>query len=307
MRLFKPCLLLIVFCLPGWRVQAQKLSEDFEPEYFPAELMRTEGVSEVAKYRCELDSGVVTVSGRTIRIAKERTQWITFNRLGLPVTRFASDLKMWKMSSDIHMTYDAEMRLTDMTYQSFFHYEFSPPDSPGTPLSASTTHYTYDGDRLQTRSSISIPDGRLLNTTVLSYDANGQLQREQEIDEPEKLVRIYRYEGSTIRIEEHKNDTLTRYNLITLDSAGRVLSDAYFYASDGEIKPGVVESYTYDANGRVEEERFEIPFEELEEGKLVLITKNRYDDHGKLIESTCELGDGRRTVEWYIYEYWDDK
>lgn len=303
MRLFKQSYLLIIFCLLGWRVQAQALAEFYLQRNFPSKLMRAEGVASVSMYESKQDSGAATNTGRTIRIAKEKNEMITFNRNGLPITWLTYGSGEY-VSNEIHMTYDAAMRLTDRTSRSFYPPEGFPPGADLT-HHESTTHYTYAGDLLQMERMTAIPHGRLLEATTYSYGTDGRLKTERLSYNggEENAVRTYYYEGNTVRMEEYNNDTLTRTKHIELDTAGRILSRAYTLAGEAAY---LKEIYTYDAHGRLEEVRYQ--YADVYEGtnSKEFSIQNRYDAHGKLIESIFDHGDGSKTIEWYIYEYWDE-
>jgi hypothetical protein len=302
MRLFKQSYLLIIFCLLGCQVQAQTLTEEYLQRSFPPQLMRAEGVASVSVYESRQDSGAAPSKGRTIRIAKGKAEMIVFNRLGLPVKRltYGSDEHV---GNEIQMTYDAAMRLTDRTSRSFYPPEGFPPGADLT-HHESTTHYTYAGDLLQMERMTAIPHGRLLEATTYSYGTDGRLKTERLSYNggEENAVRTYYYEGNTVRMEEYNNDTLSRTKHTELDTAGRILSRAYTLAGEAAY---LKEIYTYDAHGRLEEVRYQ--YADVYEGanSKEFSIQNRYDAHGKLIESIFDHGDGSKTIEWYVYEHWD--
>jgi hypothetical protein len=300
MRLLKQCLPLIMICLLGGQAQAQELNKAFEPQYFPPKLMHAEDVKVMHMYQHDqLNPGATT--GHTIRLAKEKTESAFFNVAG-DVTLKEVYGTGERAHNVIQISYNEKGQMTQKSYEHFTPANTLQPDSAWMSILKTATHYTYDGDQLQSQRSLSIPNGDMLQSIEFGYYPDGRIQAERKSSGKRTLTRTYFYKDNTVLIEERNEEALIRSERLELDQASRVLTHAYIPA--GATIPDLTEIYTYNAQGWLEELRYEFDWQKHERATVLLSRKNRYDDRGKLTESTFDYGDGRQITQWFDYEYW---
>lgn len=282
-------------------VQAQQLSGQLPVGYFKAELMRADGVRSVAMYtHKQEDPRAVAGMGNAIRIAREMSEETEFDREGRP-TRKRIYATGERVQDELVLVYDEAGKLGAKSYQHFSPTNIVQPDAPWVLVYETTTRYTYLQD-LTASEFTQDAAGKETQRIDYTYDAQGRLQTESRSTERGILLRSYTYDGRTTEVQQSADGVPDRRERIVHDKAGRVLGYTYYLANSET--PDLTELYTYDPRGWLEEIRYEFDWTTHAREKALLSRQNRYDDHGKLVESSLNYGDGRRTVLWYDYSYY---
>jgi hypothetical protein len=295
---------LFLLAISTWLVpvaQAQQLNADIPVGYFKAALMRADGVRSVAMYTHQQDDPrAVAGMGNAIRIAREMSEETEFDREGRPTRKriFAAGERV---QDELVMVYDAHGKLGAKSYQHFSPTNIVQPDAPWALMFEATTHYKYLQGQLASEFTQDA-DGKETQRIESTYDAQGRLATESRSTVRGNLLRTFTYEDRITEVQESTDGVPGRRERIARDKAGRVISYTY-YTANSET-PDLTEFYTYDPRGWLEEIRYEFDWTAHKREKALLSRQNRYDDHGKLVESSLNYGDGRRTVQWYDYTYY---
>lgn len=277
-----------------------------EYEYFPADRCQTEGVKIVTVYETKIDNPTAQSGpGNRIRLSRNMVRQSYYGQDGLSYRSVRYQNEGKTMVGEVLRTHGADkLLLSDIQRQ----YNTNFADS--TKLLQSNRRrlsYTNGGRLLSTVSTlVSGEKDVLLDSVAYRHSATGQLQTESvfTLQGPTTCIlqKEYAYQGSKITVVSKVANQILNRDEFELDGNGRVIRESNF--APGDLSPRLVTDYVYDPRGWLEELHSSPNWEHFSKDQTVVSRKNKYDDHGKLVETQLDYGDGKRLFEFYDYTYW---
>lgn len=285
--------------LAGWvRAQVPQYA------YFPVELCVQEGVKVVTVYETPIDNPAAQSGhGNRIRLARNMVRQSYYDASGLAYRslRYANGGK--SITTERELTYNSAAQLVSELQRQ---YNTNLLDSTKL-IQTSRRTLTYADNRLlATVNALVSPDQSLhIDSIACTYDAAGRLESEQVYDLRHGgtciLQKQYSYTGSKIALVTKVNGELLNRDEYELDAKGRVVVERNF--GPGDALPRLESTYVYDPRGWLEEIRYAPNWQHFTKDVTVVSRKNKYDDHGKLVEAQMDYGSGKRLFEFYDYTY----
>jgi hypothetical protein len=273
--------------------------------YFPAPLCKTEGVKIVTVYETQVDDPAKQAGhGNRIRLARNMVRQSYYDASGLAYRslRYANEGKA--ITTEIERTFNnQQLLITELQRQ----YNTNLIDSTKLLQSARRT-LQYQGSILAATVTALINPTATKSIDSIAYvcDANGQLQMEAVYDLHGAanciLQKQYSYDGSTITVVTKVSEQQLNRDEFVLDAKGRVVQERNY--GPGDDTPRLESVYVYDPRGWLEEIRYSPNWQHFTKDVTVVSRKNKYDDHGKLVETQLDYGSGKRLFEFIDYTYW---
>lgn len=274
--------------------------------YFPQALCKQEGVKVVTVYETQIDNpGSQSGHANRIRLARDMMRQNFYNTDGLAYRslRFQDGGKSIK--TEVLRTYNQQQLLGKEVQQ---HYNTNLSDSTKLIQSHQALYaYTAAGAVLSVENALLSADN-LTKVDSVAYmrDAGGILSLEAIYSlkgQPTCILqKAYTYRKNYISSISMVGDLSLNRDEYELDDKGRVVKERNY--GPGDDLPRLETVYVYDPRGWLEEIRYTPNWQHFAKDQTVVSCKNKYDDHGKLVEVQQDYGDGKRRMEFYDYTYW---
>jgi hypothetical protein len=278
--------------------------EDYD--YFPPRLCKESGLKMVTVYETKITDPIAQSGpNNRIRLARNAVRQLYFDQNGnrsraLTLTRggdiiqqeviFVHDPHGLKRSENlkVYHTNTADSSKVIQNRESIFSY------TPSGHVSSQSTYLTSETTRTSGDSIVYIRDlaGKLQKVVVYTFSPMPTILMEKEYDyragKVEVLTKIGGQPGNRDEFE--------------LDAEGRKVKERNF--GPGDTLPRLETHYSYDPRGWLQEIQFIPDWKHFQRNETVISRKNKFDDHGKLVESQYDYGDGKRLFEFYDHSYW---
>jgi hypothetical protein len=273
-------------------------------EYFPAPLCLKEGVKIVTVYETAVDNPAAQSGhGNRIRLARNMVRQSYYDASGLAYRSLRYTNGGKTITTESERTYNNEaLLLTELQRQ------FNTNLSDSTKLlQTSRRSLSYAGSRLlaTVNALVSLDKSLNIDSVACVYDAAGRLQTESVYDLRAGatciLQKLYSYAQGKIELVTKVNGEVLNRDAFELDAKGRVVAERNF--GPGDEVPRLESTYVYDPRGWLEEIRYAPNWQHFTKDMTVVSRKNKYDDHGKLVETQMDYGSGKRLFEFYDYTY----
>jgi hypothetical protein len=285
-------------------------AQSWEPEYFPAELMESDGVRMVTEYETQIDDPLDQAGqGNRIRLARTMNYDLDFDTLGRK-TRLLNYKEGNKPQDFLTFEYDSLGRLIKSSYTYPQSASALPEEvNPGTviPHRRHTLHVFNENGKQDYR-LVKTENGegiRLTDSIQFNYDVLGRLDKQVQYiwrdTLPDSLMRIYTHFARGLNITTRVGDQILSRELLKFDGTNRLISREFFEGRNQV--PRSRELYSYNPRGWLEKVEYAYDWDFFKQAESVISRENIYDDHGKLSEATLDFGDGRRVVQYYDYSY----
>jgi hypothetical protein len=276
-----------------------------EYDYFPPSLCKEAGLRMVTVYETKIDDPTHhSGPGNRIRLAKNKVRQIYFEREG------------WRQRS-LNLARGGEFIEQELTYvhdasglklrENLRIYHTNDADS--TKLIQDREHiYHYRGQNLQSQISqlTSESERKPMDSVAYDRDGSGRLQKEW-VYSVEKapillLEKEYEYGPGKLEVLTKIGEGVLNRDVYEMDATGRKVHESNF--GPGDTLPRLESFFSYDPRGWLQEVRFQPDWKHFQKSETVVSRKNKFDDHGKLVESQFDYGDGKRRMEFYDHNYW---
>lgn len=278
-----------------------------EHHYFPAHVCKSEGVKLVTVFETPVDDPALQAGrGNRIRLARNMVRATHYDRSGNAYRTLTYQNEGKNIVSEVLRTYN-EQSLLETEVQRHFNTNFA--DSTRL-LQTHRRVLLYLPNTALLQASINSLIGQEQETPVDSVacerDATGKLLQETVYSlkgaPSVQLAKTYSYEASKITVVSKVGDYVLNKDIFELDDEGRVVRESNY--APGDEVPRLVTTYVYDPRGWLEELRYAPNWQHFTKDVTVVSRKNKYDDHGKLVEAQLDYASGKRLFEFYDYSYW---
>ena len=279
-----------------------------EQDYFPVDVMKQEDIRAVGMYETRIDDpGRQSGAGNRIRMSRDLKKETYFSKSGTKERTlfFKEDHKTLK--DYLIYRYNAKAQMESKSY----HHGDGKGGSGDSTAKADDFHrdteYSYDsqGRLQQTKIYVGSKSNReLSDSTGFVYDKQGRIETETRyVIGAGKTIKNYVYSaGRKTEITSMAGPVVMRRELIVRDEEGRITSLAMYVGE--EESPRYSESYVYDPRGWLEEIAYEYDWNFYKRFESVVSQKNKYDDHGKLVEIQMIYGNNKRLMRFFDYTYY---
>ncbi|MEM7038750.1 MAG: hypothetical protein AAF570_17315 [Bacteroidota bacterium] len=294
------------FCFALLLLTNFTFAQSHTPEYFSESMLKEEGVRTVSIYETWIEDPVGFSGHKNmIRLAKNLISESYYNESGKRTRALFYRKDSETIRDYVLYHYDGQGRLSQRDY----HY---PKDeSDGGDMLVRHDKYAY-GKGDQVAQQVVSQDGDkkevITDSTLFDYDGQGRVKTEMRHvlangQMKPGLSRNYNYKGAreTV-ILIMSGEVLLGKEIKKYDDAGNLVSSAYFHEDDFE--PRYAENYKYDPRGWLEEVTYDYDWNHHKRSEVVVSRKNKYDDHGKLVEAQMDYGNGRRLMRYVDYVYY---
>jgi hypothetical protein len=278
-----------------------------EHQYFPAKLLKDEGVKVITVFETKVDDPVLQAGrGNRIRLARNIVRASEYDRMGHAYRTLTYQNEGKNIVSEVLRTYN-ELDVLALEIKRHFNTNFA--DSTKL-LQTHQRTLNYLPATATLQSSINSLVGQAMEIPVDSvafvYDDQGRLVGETVYSLKGKHVppieKEYVYEGRKITVLSKFGTSVLNRDVFELDEKGRLIKESNY--APGDSDPRLVTTYNYDPRGWLEELRYDPNWQHFTKDVTVVSRKNKYDDHGKLVEAQLDYGNGQRLFEFYDYSYW---
>jgi hypothetical protein len=291
-------LALMVACLPLW-------SQVPEYDYFPQSLCKEAGLRMVTVYETQInDPTHHSGPGNRIRLAKDKVRQVYFEREGWRGRSLELGREGEIVEQEVVYAYDA----TGLKLQENLRI-FNTNNADSTKLIQDREQrYYYRGQQVQGQLSLLVSENERLRLDSVAYerDGTGKLQKETvyslEFSPRFLMEKVYFYAPGKVEVVTKMNGEFGNRDVYELDEKGRKIHEINYARID--TLPLLETFYSYDPRGWLQEVRYEPSWRHHARSETVISRKNKFDDHGKLVESQFDYGDGKRRMEFYDHSYW---
>lgn len=278
-------------------------------EYFPAAMCKKEGLKIVTVYETQVDDAVATpLRGNPIKLARNMVRQNEYDAHGhnLRSLRFVNEGK--NLTLEVLRTFTPEgLLVTEIQRQ----YNTNLSDS--TKLIQSDLRTYYRDQAQSPTATVHVLLGKsgtsAIDSTVYALDAQGRLAEENSYDQLSLFMLLqskqYHYEADKIIVETRFGGSVLNRDEYLLDAQGRIVKERNF--SFDEATPRLETDYVFDKGGLLIELRYAPDWKFFQPASTVVLRKNKFDAHGKLLEAQLDYGGGKRLFEFYDYGYWSEK
>lgn len=280
------------------------------PDYFGRPLLRKSGVRTITVYETKIDNPSDQAGkGNRIRLAKNMVRQTDYDTTGLPMHSRWFQNQGNTTAAEATRTFDGEGRLlTELQHR----FNTNLADSTRL-IQTHLSRFGYGPDGKATfrvQSLVRESSRQLVDSVAYIADSLGRLSLEQvyALDEQAPRVvlqKVYTYDGNKVVVSSKVEGQELNRDEFELDAQGRVVNERNFGPGDERARLETI--YRYDPRGWVEEVRFVPDWQHFEEAETVVCRKNKFDDHGKILEAQLDFGNGKRRFEFYDYTYWVER
>lgn len=297
-------LLLLITLMWLGKLSAQSLNYAF----FPPALIQKEGVKTITVYETKIDNPAARAGqGNRIRLARKIVRMMEFDQRGYHVRTVYYKNEGKTVSQELLIAYDDQgNRLTETLKTN----HTNNADSTKL-LQSQEKQYLYEHQFPSAiiTSLISANKRIRIDSTHLDRDARGRVLAERLYEPHAKplllLERQWAYSERKAEMVSIVHGNKSNRNIYDLDELGRKSHEVNLAPSD--TVPRLETFYSYDPRGWLQEERSEVNWNHSVKAETVVSRKHKYDDHGKLVESQMDYGDGKRLLEFFDHTYWVEK
>ena len=298
-KLFK----LMAFVMLGHFATAQSYTHD----YFPEELLKAENVRSVSIYESWIENPT-DYSGykNRLRLAKNLVNESYFAETGKKTRTLFFRPNNETIKDYLIFNYDDEGRLSQRDY-------YYPENENGTG-NMLARHYKYNYRKKEIIEYKVVTNGDMekeatTDSIAFAYDGQDRLTQERQYIFDENgpklsLVKVFEHKGKDETVVTIKSgEEVIGREMLKYDGKGRVISISYFAGEDETARYG--EDYIYEQNDRgwLQEVSYRYDWDHHKRAESVISRKNKYDDHGKLVEAQLDYGDGRRQMRYVDYAH----
>lgn len=294
-------LLLVLAWLTGSVASAQSLNHAF----FPQELIQKEGVRTITVYETKIDNPAAKAGqGNRIRLARKIVRQMDFDQKGCHVRTAYFKNEGKTITQEVRFAYD---ELGNRLTETLNTFHTNNADSLRL-IQSQEKQYHYDHQYYNAilTSLVSTDRRTPIDSTRIDRDENGRVLSERlyEQHQPPLLLleRQWTYGDHKATMATMVRETASNRNEYELDAMGRKIREVNL--APGDTIPRLETYYSYDPRGWLQEERSIVNWNYFEKAETVVSRKHKYDDHGKLVETQMDFGDGKRLVEFYDHTYW---
>lgn len=274
--------------------------------YFPQALCKQEGVKIVTVYETQIDNPSSQAGhANRIRLAREMMRQNFYDSDGLSYRSIKFQGGGKSITTEVLRTYNQQQRLGKEVQR---HYNTNLSDSTKLIQSHQSLYaYTPAGPVLSVENALLSADTLIkLDSVAYQRDAGGRLNLEAVYSLKGLptciLQKVYTYGKNYISTTSMVGELSLNRDEYELDDKGRVVKERNY--GPGDDLPRLETVYVYDPRGWLEEIRYLPNWQHFAKDQTVVSCKNKYDDHGKLVEVQQDYGDGKRRMEFYDYTYW---
>ncbi len=275
-------------------------------DYFPAPLCQSDGVKIVSVYETRVDNPAVMAGhGNRIRLARNMVRQSYYNQEGLAYRSvwYVNEGKT-VVTETVRSHNDHKLLVSDE--QRHFNTNFA--DSTKL-IQTNRRVLRYDPAlRLQSVTSylVGASATNAVDSVAYARDVLGRLTTEAVYSLAGKptcnLIKDYNTSEKEIKVTTRVGEQVLNRDEFLIDAQGRVVKESNY--GPGDQAPRLETTYVYDPRGWLEEVRSNPDWQHFVRDETVVSRKNKYDDHGKLVETQLDYGDGKRLFEFYDYTYW---
>ena len=274
--------------------------------YFPHALCKQEGVKVVTVYETQIDDpGSQAGHANRIRLARDMVRQNFYDQEGLVYRSLKFQGGGKSITTEVLRTYNQQQLLGKEVQR---HYNTNLSDSTRLIQSHQSLYaYTALGHVLSMENALLSADTLVkLDSVAYLREPAGRLTQEAVYSLKGKptcvLQKVYDYGKNSMSTTSKVGDLSLNRDEFELDDKGRVVRERNF--GPGDETPRLETIYVYDPRGWLEEMRYLPNWQHYAKDQTIVSCKNKYDDHGKLVEVQQDYGDGKRRMEFYDYTYW---